>query len=152
MDFVFSFLDIKVHLKAVPCCYCTQSEFQITISFQILVRSLATFLCTQGKVGEWNTITTPTTTTIRVQLGNSIKEATLICFYYVLPTKPLQLQTVNTKVLGLEFTSITLEKGLHFGDYCSNDAIFAILLVLREIFVARLIVILDNLHTGLDMI
>ena len=71
---------------------------------------------------------------------------------YVLPTKPLQLQTVNTKVLGLEFTSITLEKGLHFGDYCSNDAVFAILLVLREIFVARLIVILDNLHTGLDMI
>ena len=94
-------------LKPIPCCYCTQSEFQITISFQILVRSLATFLFTQGKVGEWNTITI--LPLLRVQLGNSIKEATLICFYYVLPTKPLQLQTVNTKVLGQEFTSTNVK-------------------------------------------
>ena len=68
-------------LKPIPCCYCTQSEFQITISFQILVRSLATFLCTQGKVGEWNTITTTTTTTRTIGKFNkrSYTDMLLLC-------------------------------------------------------------------------
>ena len=68
-------------LKPIPCCYCTQSEFQITISFQILVRSLATFLFTQGKVGEWNTITTTTTTTRTIGKFNkrSYTDMLLLC-------------------------------------------------------------------------